>query len=77
MCITDNTSCNIPAFYQLLFYYNGNLIGTKLLNTDHGDVALADINSVYDAAFIFGQEPDIMRGAFDKNEINYDHHLIN
>ena len=46
------------------FYYNGNLVGMEILSNINNTIILK--SEVYDAQFIFGQEPDAMRGGFDK-----------
>ena len=50
------------------FYLNGKLIGQETLNVDGMETAIIDFLDVHDAAFVFGQEPDAMRGAYDPNE---------
>ena len=50
------------------FYYNGNLLGIDTINKNGISMAIDDASKLHDAAFLFGQEPDIMRGQFDKNE---------
>jgi hypothetical protein len=46
------------------FYYNGNMVGMDMLGSITNKTIIKD--DVYDAAFIFGQEPDEIRGSFDK-----------
>ena len=50
------------------FYHNGDLIRKETLNVDDMETAIMDANDMHDAAFVFGQEPDAMRGAYDPNE---------
>ena len=50
------------------FYLNGKLIGKETSNVDGMETAIMDFMDVHDAAFVFGQEPDAMRGAYDPNE---------
>ena len=50
------------------FYLNGNEIGTQIVDTTDMVAAVFGREEVHDAAFIFGQEPDVMKGAFDRNE---------
>ena len=38
------------------------------MNPRDFELAIVGANEVSEAAFIFGQEPDVMRGAYDKNE---------
>ena len=51
-----------------LFYYNGKLIGIGELSCIKNSSILTSSTEVYDAALIFGQEPDKMRGGFDKGQ---------
>ena len=53
---------------ESLFYHDGSLIKTESINVEGLDNAIMDAEGMYDKAFIFGQEPDIIRGAYDKNE---------
>ena len=50
------------------FYRNGNLIKIEQLNVEGMEYAIMEADGMVDSAFIFGQEPDIIRGAYDKNE---------
>ena len=50
------------------FYHDGGLIKMENVNVEGLDNAIMDAEGMYDKAFIFGQEPDIIRGAYDKNE---------
>ena len=50
------------------FYHNGDMIGSKQINTNDIDFALKRSSQMQDSAFIFGQEPDSIRGGFDEHE---------
>ena len=50
------------------FYYNGMLLGIAKVNGDEIEMPIKDATKMYDAAFIFGQEPDNMRGGFDSDQ---------
>ena len=50
------------------FYYNGILIGIEIITVVNIDVAMHDANKAQEGTLLFGQEPDIMRGEFDKRE---------
>ena len=50
------------------FYKNGNLIISEVVDTTDIENVLLDPDKVHDSAFTFGQEPDAMRGAYDKKE---------
>ena len=50
------------------FYYDGMLLMEEILSLNGINYAFQDADSVDDAAFIFGQEPDSMRGNFDRTE---------
>ena len=50
------------------FYYNGILLKEETLNLDGIDYGFQGSELFHDVAFIFGQEPDSMRGKFDSNE---------
>ena len=50
------------------FYYNGILLKEEVLSLNGISYAIQDVDSVEDAAFIFGQEPDSIRGNFDRTE---------
>ena len=47
-------------------YHNGDLLHMEKLNVTDNDWAIKGSNKIYDSDLIFGQEPDIMRGGFDK-----------
>jgi hypothetical protein len=47
------------------FYYNGNLVGTKLGLFNKNEIILQNSSEMYDFALIFGQEPDKIKGGFD------------
>ena len=49
-------------------YYDGILLQTEKINLDGLDLTIKDANNIYDVAFIFGQEPDSMRGGFDNQQ---------
>ena len=49
-------------------YYNGNLLGSDTVNDADNDTLIKGKNEVFDAAFVFGQEPDSMRGGYDKTQ---------
>ena len=48
------------------FYHNGDVIGSKEINISYIDTALKSSTDMEAASFIFGQEPDTIRGNFDK-----------
>ena len=48
------------------FYYNGNLLGIHTLKVHKNQTVIKGNSNTLDAAFIFGQEPDLMRGGYDK-----------
>lgn len=49
------------------FYYNGLLLGIYILHETHENKTVINSRSnLFDAAFIFGQEQDSMRGGYDK-----------
>ena len=50
------------------FYFNGNLLKQELFNVTGVDLALKDSEKMSDYAFIFGQEPDALRGGFEVEE---------
>ena len=50
------------------FYHNGNEIGRKQVNTTNIGLALKGSSQMHGASFIFGQEPDSIRGGFDLHE---------
>ena len=50
------------------FYHDGDFIGKEQLNVDGMETAIMNADDMHDAAFVFGQEPDAMRGAYDPNE---------
>ena len=50
------------------YYQDGAVFGIEQFNVTNDDVALKASNEMNDYALIFGQEPDIMRGGFDKGE---------
>ena len=47
-------------------YHNGDWIWSKPVNTAEIDLAMKSSSKMYKASFIFGQEPDSMRGGFDQ-----------
>ena len=51
-----------------VFYHDGQYLGMDELNITKDDWAIKGSNVTYDSAFIFGQEPDILRGGFDKHQ---------
>ena len=51
------------------FYHNGRSLGVDRLNVTDTDVAMKASNETYDAALIFGQEPDAMRGGFESDQV--------
>ena len=53
---------------ESIFYQNGYLVNKDIVDVSSMENALIDQDIVSDAAFIFGQEPDAMRGAYDKTE---------
>ena len=50
------------------FYHNGHLLGLDQLDVEGVNQAVLDPLEMDDSALIFGQEPDIMRGEYDKKE---------
>ena len=50
------------------FYKNGNLIISEVVDMTDIKNVLFDPDKVHDSAFTFGQEPDAMRGAYDRKE---------
>ena len=50
------------------FYHNGELLSVNLLNVTDNDWGIKGSDMMYDTALIFGQEPDTMRGGFDKSQ---------
>ena len=50
------------------FYHNGHLFGIDQLDVEGIAQIVTDPLEMYDSALIFGQEPDIMRGKYDKKE---------
>ena len=50
------------------WYYNGNLVTREQFNLEGLETAVKDTNDTYDSAFIFGQEPDALRGKYDAAE---------
>ena len=50
------------------FYHNGNEIGRKQVNTTNIGLALKGSSQMHGASFIFGQEPDSIRGGFNLHE---------
>ena len=50
------------------FYYNGNLLGIKTFDRKNIELAIKGSVEVHDAALLFGQEPDEIRGHFENNE---------
>ena len=49
---------------QSKFFYNGNLLGVDTINDMENQTIISSVGNVFDAAFIFGQEPDSMRGGY-------------
>ena len=49
-------------------YHNGILLHRERINMDDVDIIISDANKMSDAAFIFGQESDSMRGGFDNQQ---------
>ena len=50
------------------YYQNGEILSTDILNVTNDDLALKASYEVIDAALIVGQEPDSMRGGFNRRE---------
>ena len=50
------------------WHYNGRMIKTETFNVDGFQLSIKDSNEMYDSAFIFGQEPDALRGGFEVAE---------
>ena len=50
------------------FYHNGDLVETKQANTEGIDFAMKSSSKMHKASFIFGQEPDSIRGGFDQHQ---------
>ena len=50
------------------FYHNGAVIWSKQINNSYIDFAMKGSYDMYDASFIFGQEPDMIAGGFDRYE---------
>ena len=50
------------------FYHNGEVIGSKQVNTEDIDLAIQGSSEMYGASLIFGQEPDSFRGGFDRSQ---------
>lgn len=50
------------------FYHNGIFLGIHKLNFEDFEMAMEDANNMDQSAFIFGQEPDNMRGGFDSHQ---------
>ena len=47
-------------------YYNGTPLGVHSFHGTNNKTVIGNSRNVFDAAFIFGQEPDTMRGSYDK-----------
>ena len=52
------------------FYYNGNLLGIDTLKSHENKTLIKSNKVLLDAAFIFGQEQDAMRGGYDLSLIH-------
>ena len=50
------------------FYHNGEVIGSKQVNYADIDMAIQGSSEMYGASLIFGQEPDLFRGGFDRSQ---------
>ena len=50
------------------FYHNGDMIGSQQVNTTDISLALKGSSNMNGASFIFGQEPDSIRGGFDRSQ---------
>ena len=50
------------------WYYNGKLLKDEIFDVNGFQLAIKDSNKMYDSAFIFGQEPDALRGGFEVAE---------
>ena len=48
------------------FYYNGHLLGIDTVLARNNTTIIKDSTKMFDSALIFGQEPDKMRGEFEK-----------
>ena len=48
------------------FYYNGKSLGTDIVPVANHVNIIKDSSQMFDHAFIFGQDPDKMRGGFEK-----------
>lgn len=48
------------------FYYNGKLLGIVRIKDTKNQTIIKGVGEVFDAALIFGQEPDLLRGGYDK-----------
>ena len=53
---------------QSRMYYNGNLLGIDTVNNAHNETLIKGADEVFDASLLFGQEPDSMRGGYDKTQ---------
>ena len=50
------------------FYHNGDLMKSMQVNTEGIDFAMKSSSKMHKASFIFGQEPDSIRGGFDQHQ---------
>ena len=50
------------------WYYNGKIIRSETFNLKGFNLAIQGSNEMHDSAFIFGQEPDALRGGFEVAE---------
>ena len=48
------------------FYYNGNLLGNSIINISDKRNVLHNSTEMFASALLFGQEPDSIRGSFNK-----------
>ena len=55
------------------YYHDGAVFGIEQFNVTKEDVALKASTEMSDHALIFGQEPDMIRGGFDKGEAYIGH----
>ena len=50
------------------YYHNGEIVSIDILDVAINDLPLKPSQEMHDAALIFGQEPDVMRGGFNKGQ---------
>ena len=55
------------------YYHDGVVFGVERFNVSNDDVAIWDSREMSDSALLFGQEPDTIRGGFEKDEAYLGH----